>query len=285
MENKELFLDVSKKLIQESRKTTDQYNEIYQGNEIVMQLLQNPGVDDKVRGKRIEEVHELYETWRGNKHFMLVPSISKIEENYSLYPSIVARDKRTLELIGILTLKYHDREVDGVNPFNPEKDKCFEMSGVYVKGDTGKKNIGTYLYKTAVEAVHAYSRENENIPLSMEIDCRNPRSFKALEKAVDIKNSESESGNKTNAGLAGYYTIEDMVENEFIDPPIFVFNVEFDSENPEKSESINIKFERSGAPEELFENLRVTAEEELSSYITSELVTYEDGEKITFKRI
>lgn len=259
---------------------TDEYNHDNSGANIAFEVLQQ---SDYSNCQNIFEwIHNFYnENWVGNKHFIHVPSVEQLKESYEDFPIVVATDKDTKEMLGIVTLKHHDNITDDTDPFYPKPEEYFSITGILTKRNSGFRNIGKRLYEACILGCHAYSKLFPGVKLNFEIDCRNKNSLEACKGAVRRINANSRAGvgKSLSASLDGYYVYENVESEELLDPPIFVFDIDLE-EKDSLDQSItgqSIVFNNHN-PDNIFGSLLSTVQADLHSVSHRPITTYMQSE-------
>lgn len=179
----------------------------------------------------------------GNKDFMHIPKISDIITNYIKYPIIIASTSKG-EILGATTIKMQKNKKITDNPYFPNKDEIvLSITGILSKRN-GKdeygssiKGIGRTLYKAGIKGAYKINKIRK-IRLICEIDCRNEKSIKSIEKAIEELKKE---GINTNAFIIGYYEIKKQ-NNKLKEAPTFIVEIDLDGKKQDRSKKVEISY-------------------------------------------
>ena len=223
-------------------------------------LLQSIKNKDKVRDKIFNLVYFYDYNFVGNKDFMHIPNISNVLDNCLKYPIMLANKKcknGNEEIIGAATIKAENNYSLKQNPYFPTcGEDVLTITGVLTRLYKNEANripgIGKDLFKSAIKSAYFINQEHK-IRLITEVDCRNFKSLNAVTKAVKELKAE---GINVNIFVAGYYEIKNK-ENDFIEAPTFILEVDLSGEKKLKDSYVELNYERC-RKEFLFKDLSNT---------------------------
>lgn len=202
----------------------DEWNQqSHEGVEYV--VLQGVEKDDFYRKDPFlaHKITEFYnKNWLGNQDFMHIPDFFQVKHNCSSFPVLIARDKKTKEIVGISTLKYFDNEEE-IDPYYPfPHEKYFSITGILTKRNSPYRGVGKTIYELLIIGYHFFHKRYPDTSLTCVIDCRNKNSMNAIDDAT--KDLSNHSSLKYHSSIVGFYTVEDDDKN-LVEAPTIVLKV------------------------------------------------------------
>ena len=159
--------------------------------------------------------------WTGNIDFMHIPDFNQVYVNCNSYPIIIARDKKTKEILGISTIKYDENNKNDLDPYYPiENQKYFSITGILTKKNNKEKGIGKKIYEIAMRGHHEFKKVYKDTRLICVIDCRNKNSINAIYSAT--KNINDNQPIDVQSRITSYYLVTDEYNNMLEAPTIVV---------------------------------------------------------------
>ncbi len=249
-----------------SRRIGSTSNSIYYTRLNETEVLLNPDI--------FKEIANFYNrNWTGNKDFMHIPSLEDVESNYVKgFHTILSRDYKTGELIGIATVKHDRNSYQKIDPYYPYENRGFySITGVLTKYHSRYRGLGVgkKIYELAIRNYVDEKRVNPNNSMMIEIDCRNRNSMNAIFVAA-------ENVSDVVPAITGIYTLTDesgnMVEAptfivELVNPSLMVQHI--NEERPV------LNYENPSNHSELFQSL---FNQMIQSFPIDRVITNPDGD-------
>ncbi len=217
------------------------------------------------------KIAEFYnQNWVGNVDFMHIPSFEQVEYNCKTYPTIIAREKDTKEIVGISTLKYEENSKYVEDPYYPIlHEKYFSITGILTKMDNPHRGVGKKIYEICLKGHYAFNKVFNDTSIMCVIDCRNKNSLNALNSAAERLNDSVEENMV--AKISGYYVLTDDC-GKMIEAPTVVLKVEEDKKRDEQRSVM--EFNDDG--NDLFKSLLTTLEDEFTD-VSEPVINMDEG--------
>lgn len=183
----------------------------------------------------IRQAAQIYDEYEGNEEYIHIPDVQQMIENALNYPVLVAYNKVTNELEGIVTIKYHENDSkETMDPYyQKEGAKFFSITGVLVRQreNTLHKGIGSNLYSASILGIEQYAQEHrdEQMELNAVIDCTNLPSLYALINGTENLQARGLVGKnkELEAVLDAIYLVRDS-EQHLVEAPTFVLKIDLE---------------------------------------------------------
>lgn len=274
---KEKFLSILNKL----QNVCNQVNQEESDNDVIYEVLQLSDLSKS--WDSVYRIANFYNhNWLGNVDFMHIPDFYQTLKNCLNYPIIVARKRETGELVGISTIKYDENKDENLDPYFPEKDaKYFSITGILTKKDNLHKGIGKKIYEIAIRGAYDFEKQYPGTQIMCVIDCRNRQSLNALASAVENirKNNIIGEGKELLAHILGYYELRDKENNQLLEAPTLVMEVELQEKNISKeANKMKIEFSQPKEETDMLNQLLTELKSKFMSYGINSPIIEEDSE-------
>lgn len=275
---REKFLRILKELRDVCNDVNLEIREKDPSNTVIYEVLQFSDISNK--WDSVFNIADFYNhNWLGNIDFMHIPDFSQTLQNCRTYPIIIAREKDNDQILGISTIKYDENSETTIDPYFPEENAhYFSITGILTRKNNIHKGIGKKIYEIAVRGANRYAKYYPGTRLMCVIDCRNCQSLKALSSAIEnIKNNEIVGTDKElEAFILGYYELRDKQNNDLIEAPTLVIEINLDEKkNTFQSSHQLLEFTKRDDIS-LFDSLLSTLKDNFSKYNINSPVIKED---------
>lgn len=265
---RENFLKILKEMSLVCKRVTKEYNEQTKEKDIQFEVLQFS--DIARHWDSVMKVADFYnKNWTQNKDFMHIPDFMQVLENCRRYPVIIAREEGKEDILAISTIKYEKNTEEQLDPYFPEPGaNYFSITGILARKDSPYKGLGKKIYEIAMLGAHEYAKEYPGTRLTCVIDCRNRHSLNAVAKAAEAirENGLVGEGKELNANILGYYELREKENNQLIEAPTLVLEIELEEQPVQEKQQENVLSYEAKEPVSLFDGLLQTLKQRLHTY-------------------